>query len=197
MVPRNLALQLDFSLLALRTDKDSRRTRELKSATLIGSFSANQHKHSSARRPPDRRSDALVWLGVRGTAASRRQFRTASVMISVIPREAGRRARLALLPVQRLLDDHFFHAGDHPVAGCRQVIDVIAPTPRAKPVDTGLLRYPPVVRSWLRPSRPPSARTKSTLRLLVRRTGWDGRAERRLQQRMKGGGMPHRGRSAV
>ena len=44
MVPRNLALRLEFSLLALTTDKDSRRTRGPKLGPLTGSFSANQRK---------------------------------------------------------------------------------------------------------------------------------------------------------
>ncbi len=49
LVPRNRALLLEFSLLALRTDKDSRRTRGLKSGALTGSFSANQRKRN--RKP--------------------------------------------------------------------------------------------------------------------------------------------------
>ena len=48
MVPRIRALLLEFSLLALRTDKDSRRTRGLKSACLTGAFSANQRKWMAA-----------------------------------------------------------------------------------------------------------------------------------------------------
>ena len=42
--PSVLLLWLEFSLLALRTHKDSRRTRGLKSACLTGPFSANQRK---------------------------------------------------------------------------------------------------------------------------------------------------------
>jgi hypothetical protein len=43
---RNFTLPFDFSLLAPRTEQDSRRARGLKSACLTGAFSANQRKPS-------------------------------------------------------------------------------------------------------------------------------------------------------
>jgi hypothetical protein len=44
VVLHNSAPLLGFSLLALRTEPDSRRTRGLKSSSLTGAFSANQRK---------------------------------------------------------------------------------------------------------------------------------------------------------
>src|SRR4030095_3317460 len=44
VVLHNSAALLGFSLLALRTEPDSRRTRGLKSSSLTGAFSANQRK---------------------------------------------------------------------------------------------------------------------------------------------------------
>jgi hypothetical protein len=48
MVTCNRALLLDFSLLALGIEKDSRRARGLKSACFTSAFSANQRKPATA-----------------------------------------------------------------------------------------------------------------------------------------------------
>jgi hypothetical protein len=74
MVPCNRTRLLEFSLLALGTKQDSRRARGLKSACLMGAFSANQRKPKN----PDGLLTVGQAHGLKGSADSAGVLNTGS-----------------------------------------------------------------------------------------------------------------------